>query len=111
MYIKQHPRLVNEIPRGSKRYKEIKKIRSASERSNSTLKEDIKILDKPRVLNASRANSLAQMAAIALLLSRAFTFIVKTSCRIRKPKALLKNIDLLPNIPKSILRLLQIQLE
>jgi hypothetical protein len=111
MYIKEHPRLVNEIPRGSKRYKEIKKIRSASERSNSTLKEDIKILDKPRVLKASRANSLAQMAAIALLLIRAFTFVVKTTCRIRKSNAFVKNTDRLPYIPKSILQLLQIQLE
>ena len=114
MYVKQHPRLVNEIPRGSKRYKEIKKIRSASERSNSTLKEDIKILDKPRVLNASRANSLAQISAIILLLLRGFTFIVKTTCRIReliKSNGFVKKTDLLPPVPKSILRLLQIQLE
>jgi hypothetical protein len=111
MYIKEHPRLVNEIPRSSKRYKEIKKIRSASERSNSTLKEDIKILDKPRVLHSCRANSLAQMAAIALLLIRAFTFVVKSTCRIRKSKIFVKNTDLLPHIPKSILRLLQIQRE
>jgi hypothetical protein len=43
MYIKEHPRLINEIPRGSKRYNTIKKFRSASERSNSTMKEDLKI--------------------------------------------------------------------
>jgi len=30
MYVKEHPRLINEIPRGSKRYNLIKKIRSAS---------------------------------------------------------------------------------
>ena len=59
MYIKEHPRLVNEIPRGSKRYNNIKKMHSASERANSTMKEDIKILDKPRILNAARANILA----------------------------------------------------
>ncbi len=34
MYVKEHPRLVNEIPRGSKRYLNIKKARSASERAN-----------------------------------------------------------------------------
>jgi len=51
MYIKHHPRLINEIPRGSKRYNAFKKLRSASERTNSTLKEDLKILDKPRILN------------------------------------------------------------
>jgi hypothetical protein len=114
MYIKDHPRLINEIPRGSKLYKNIKKCRSASERANSTLKEHIKILDKPRVLNAPRADTLAQIAAIVLLLSRAFSFIVRTTCLIKK---LLQAADssgkkaLMPHIPKSILRLLQIQLE
>jgi len=114
MYVKDHPRLVNEIPRGSKRYKEIKKFRSASERANSTLKDDIKILDKPRVLNATRADILAQMAAIVLLLQRGFSFIVKTTCKIRKllqSKTSLDTNDLMSNIPKSILRLLKIQLE
>ena len=81
MYVKEHPRLINEIPRGSKRYNLIKKIRSASERANSTMKEDLKILEKPRVLNSSRANILAQMAGIVLLLSRAFKFIVRLTLR------------------------------
>jgi hypothetical protein len=67
--------------RGSKRYNEIKKIRSASDRYNSTIKEDKKIIDKPRVLNISRANILAQMAAIVLLLFRAFSFVVRTTYR------------------------------
>jgi len=114
MYVKEHPRLLNEIPRGSKRYKDIKKIRSASERANSTLKENTKILDKPRVLNATRANILAQMAAIVLLLSRGFSFIVRTTCLIRKllqSKDSSVRKDLMPHIPKSILRLLKIQLE
>ena len=113
MYVKEHPRLVNEIPRGSKRYKEIKKIRSASERSNSTIKEDLKILDKPRVLNAPRSNILAQMAAIVLLLKRTFSFIVQTTNRLRK---LHKTNDTTfkenlkpPSIPKSILNLIQLE--
>lgn len=38
MYVKEHPRLVNEIPRGSKRYQEIKKIRSASLRGVGPLR-------------------------------------------------------------------------
>jgi hypothetical protein len=112
MYVKEHPRLVNEIPRGSKRYKEIKKMRSASERVNSTLKEDIKVLDKPRVLSRSRANILSQMAAIVLLLVRGFSFVVKITCKLnllRSGKITIK--DLLPHIPKSLIRLLQIQLE
>jgi hypothetical protein len=114
MYVKEHPRLVNQIPRGSKRYNQIKKFRSASERSNSTIKEDKKIIDKPRVLNISRANILAQMAAIVLLLTRAFSFVVKITCRIRKLLELEgcpKPKNLLPDIPRSIIRLLQIQLE
>ena len=114
MYVKKHPRLVNEIPRGSKRYKEIKKIRSASERANSTLKENIKILDKPRVISGHRANILSQIAAIALLLLRALSFVVKTTCKIRKllqSKGGMVKRDLLSHISKSILRLLQIQLE
>ena len=112
MYVKEHPRLVNEIPRGSKRYKQIKKMRSASERANSTLKEDIKILDRPRVMNLGRANILSHMAAIVLLLVRGFSFVVKTTCKLKLlqlGKMAIK--DLLPHIPKSLLRLLQIQLE
>ena len=106
--------MVNEIPRGSKRYKAIKKIRSASERSNSTLKEDQRVLDKPRVLNRHRANILSQMAAISLLLYRGFSFVIKTTCRIRehlRSNGFLGEKDLLPLIPKSILALLKIQLE
>lgn len=114
MYVKELPRLVNEIPRGSKRYKEIKRYRSASERANSTLKENIKILEKPRVLNANRANILAQIAVIALLLWKGFAFVVKTTCRIRQlahSKHPDDKNDLLHHISKSILRLLQIQME
>ena len=113
MYVKEHPRLVNEIPRGSKRYKEIKKIRSASERSNSTIKEDLKILDKPRVLNASRSNILAQMAAITLLLKRTFSFIVRTTNRFRKHhRTHVPNIKEKlnsPSLPKSIMNLVQLE--
>jgi len=113
MYVKEHPRLVNEIPRGSKRYRTIKKIRSASERSNSTMKEDLKILEKPRVLNSSRANILAQMAGIVLLLSRAFKFIVRFTILFRKLH-LTNDPDIKeklkpPSIPKSIANIIQIE--
>ena len=84
MYVKDHPRLVNEIPRGSKRYNTIKNMRSASERSNSTIKEDLKVLEKPRVLKGTRANILAQMAGIVFLLKRAFSFIVRINNQFRK---------------------------
>lgn len=113
MYVKEHPRLINEIPRGSKRYNLIKKIRSASERANSTMKEDIKILEKPRVTNAQRANILAQMAAIVLLLKRAFNFIVRITFLFRKLQQT-NDPDLIkklrpPPVPKSIANLIQLE--
>ena len=113
MYVKEHPRLINEIPRGSRRYNLIKKIRSASERANSTMKEDLKILEKPKVINAQRANILAQVAAIVLLLRRAFGFIVKITHLFRKLQqtndpVINKKLKP-PSIPKSILNLIQLE--
>jgi hypothetical protein len=113
MYVKEHPRLINEIPRGSKRYNLIKKIRSASERANSTMKEDLKILEKPKILNAQRAAILAQMAAIVLLLHRAFKFVVKTTILFTKlhqtNDPAIKEKLKPPRIPKSILNLIQLE--
>ncbi len=113
MYIKEHPRLVNEIPRGTKRYNTIKNMRSASERANSTIKEDIRILEKPRVVDGPRANILAQMAGIVLLLKRAFSFIAKITNRFRK---LFKTNDPAikeklkpPFITKSIRNIIQLE--
>jgi hypothetical protein len=113
MYVKEHPRLINEIPRGSNRYNLIKKIRSASERANSTMKEDLKILEKPKILNAQRAAILAQMAAIVLLLHRAFAFVVKTTILFTKlhqtNDPAIKEKLKPPRIPKSILNLIQLE--
>ena len=77
------------------------------------IKEDLKILDKPRVMNSSRANILAQMAAIALLLKRAFAFIVKFTNLFRKlhetndPEIRKKLTP--PSIPKSIQNIVQLE--
>jgi hypothetical protein len=113
MYVKELPRLVNEIPRGSKHYQDIKKLRSASERANSTLKEDLKIIEKPRVLNGSRADILAQIATIVLLLKRAFSFIIKTTNQLRKlaesDDPLLRKKIKTPLIPKSIRNIIQLE--
>ena len=113
MYVKEHPRLINEIPRGSKRYSLIKKIRSASERANSTMKEDLKVLEKPRVLNSSRADILSQMAAIVLLLKRAFKFIVKITILFRQLHSTndpdIKEKLKPPSVPKSIMNLIQME--
>jgi hypothetical protein len=113
MYVKEYPRLINEIPRGSKRYNLIKKIRSASERANSTMKEDLKILEKPRVLNAQRADILAQVAAIVLLLRRVLGFIVKITLLFQKLQqtndpAISKKLNP-PSIPRSIANLIQME--
>ena len=91
----------------------IKKFRSAAERANSTMKEDLKILEKPRILNAQRAAILAQMAAIVLLLHRAFNFVVKTTIQFTKlyqtnDPAIKEKLQL-PRIPKSILNLIQLE--
>jgi len=113
MYVKEHPRLINETPRGSKRYNLIKNICSASERANSTLKEDLKILEKPRVSSAHRANILAQMVVIVLLLKRGFAFIARTPHLFRKlqqtndPAVKRKLTPLC--IPKSIASLIQLE--
>jgi len=113
MYIKEHPRLINQIPRGSKRYSTLKKMRPASERSNSSMKEDLKILDKPRVLGRPRANILAQMAAIVLLLKRAFSFIVRITKQIRKlhrtNDPTIKEKLKPPLIPKFIKNIIQLE--
>jgi hypothetical protein len=113
MSVKDHPRLLNEIPRGSKRYNTIKNMRSASERANSTIKEDIKILEKPRVIQGFRANILAQMAAIVLLFKRAFSFIVRVTARFRKFRETddpdIKEKLNPPSIPKSIQNIIQLE--
>ena len=113
MSVKEHPRLVNEIPRGSKRYNTIKNMRSASERSNSTIKGDLKVLEKPRVIEGPRANILAQMAGIVFLLKRAFSFIVKITNRFRKflqtHDQRIKEKLIPPSIPKSIRNIIQLE--
>ncbi len=111
MALQDHPRLINEIPRGTQRYKQIKKLRSASERANSTLKEDLKILDKPRVIGSGRAAVLVLLAAIFLLCKRGFGFIARVTHMLRRfrqtrdPK--LERWLKHPEIPKSIRNLIQ----
>ena len=77
------------------------------------MKEDLKILEKPRVLNAQRAAILAQMAAIVLLLHRAFKFVVKTTVLFTKlhqtnDPAIKEKLKPL-HIEKSILNLIQLE--
>jgi len=79
MFIHEHPRLVLEIPRGSERYNKIHSLRSAAERTNSSLKADLTMLDHPKVLGILHSSVLAQMSCIVLLLKKTFDFIVRIS--------------------------------
>jgi hypothetical protein len=77
------------------------------------MKEDLKILEKPRILNSPRANILAQMTGIVLLLSRAFKFIVRLTILFRKLHQTndpdIKKKLKPPSIPKSIQSLIQLE--
>jgi len=110
MSISDHPRLINEILRGTDRYQKIKALRSASERTNSSAKKDLCILDKPKIRGLKNAGVLAQMAVISLLLKRIITFIVKVSLSIKKLKGgiqLSRTVLKGPEVPKFILNIIQ----
>lgn len=91
----------------------IKKIRSAAERANSTMKEDLKILEKFRIINAQKAATLAQMAAIVTLLRRTINFVVKTTILFNKlhqsDDPTIKEKLKPPATPKSFLNLIQLE--
>jgi hypothetical protein len=55
--ISENPRLYCEIPRGTKRWKKIRNLRPASERTNSTAKADLDILAHPRVMSLERGSN------------------------------------------------------
>ncbi len=115
MYVKEHPRLTNAIPRGTKKYQELKQNRSASERINSAAKEDTPILHKPRVLNGQRAAILSRVTGIVVLLKRALSFVIKITYLFRKylqesnaeAKAKLKLLLNPPTVSTFIMKLIQ----
>ncbi len=77
MSIKAHPRLISEIPRCSDRWKKIRNLRSASERSNGTCKSsDLDILESPRIYGLAMASIEASMACITTLLKRVMRFVM-----------------------------------
>ena len=82
--ISKNPRLLCEIPRGTKRWKKIRNLRPASERTNSTAKDDLDILANPQVMSLERASILAQLACIVVLLKRFLDFVVKITLTLRK---------------------------
>jgi len=82
--ISDNPRLLCEIPRGTKRWKKIRNLRPASERTNSTAKADLDILAHPLVMSLERARILGQLACIVVLLKRFLNFVVRVSLSLRK---------------------------
>ena len=85
--IARHPRLILEIPRGSERYRQLHCLRSAAERTNSTLKEDNAILRNPPVRSLPRAAVVSLMGVIATLLERVAKFVVGVTVKQRKAHA------------------------
>ena len=77
------PRLITEVIRGTDRHRKLKVLRSASERTNSSAKDDFCILTKPKIRGISRAGVLSQMAAIVVLLKRVTAFIIKVTLAFR----------------------------
>ena len=111
MSIKDFPRLIIEVLRGTDRHHKLKALRSASERTNSSAKEDLCILNKPKIRGLKNAGVLAQMAVMVLLLKRISRFIVKVTLAMRKMFS--SNFPPLkpylpgPDVPKFIANLIQ----
>jgi len=109
MSIHEFPRLITEVIRGTDRHQKLKNLRSASERTNATAKEDFTILSKPKIRGLEHAGILSQMAVMVVLLKRVACFIVKVTLALRKklqdnkspPKFFVPG----PSVPKFILNL------
>jgi hypothetical protein len=112
MSIKQFPRLITEVIRGTERHHKLKALRSASERTNSSAKDDFCILAKPKVRGLRNAGVLSQMAVIVVLLKRIARFIVKVTLALRDRIENNKSPPISifipgPKVPKFILNLVQ----
>jgi len=111
MSVNDFPRLIIEVLRGTDRHHKLKALRSASERTNSSAKEDLCILSKPKIRGLKNAGVLAQMAVMVLLLKRIIRFIVKVTLAIRNmfnSKSLPLKLYLPgPVVPKFIANLIQ----
>jgi len=84
MSIRQFPRLITEVIRGTYRYRKLKALRSASERMNSSAKDDFCILTKPKIRGLKSAGVVAQIAVIVVLIKRIARFIVKVTLAFRQ---------------------------
>ena len=112
MSIVAHPRVTCEIPRSSDRWKKIRNLRSASERTNGATKEaDLDILETPRIYGLDRASIEATMACITTLLKRVMKFIIKVTLNLMKylktwKRSYREKLEV-PKVPDSILSLLK----
>lgn len=84
MSVKQFPRLITEVVRGTYRHQKLKAMRSAAERTNASAKGDFSILEKPNLRGRQNAGILSQMAVIVVLLKRITKFIVKITLALRR---------------------------
>jgi hypothetical protein len=112
MSLREFPRLITEVIRGTDRHQKLKTLRSASERTNSSAKDDFCILAKPKIRGMKNAGVLAQMAVIVVLLKRIARFVVKVTMVFRKKRQNNKSPPshiFIPRqeVPKFILNLVQ----
>jgi len=109
----KHPRLILRYHRGSRIFRKLFAFRTASERTNSTVVDDLRILKKPRVWSIERAKCLTQIGFIATLLKRVFSFFVKITrhnLAFRKSQSKkLPELLLSPKVPKYLLYVLQLK--
>jgi hypothetical protein len=113
MSVRQFPRLITEVIRGTERHQKLKALRSASERTNSSAKDDFCILTKPKVRGLKSAGIVSQMAVMVVLLKRIARFIVKVTLAFREKAENNKSppqpifIPTGRKVPKFILNLVQ----
>jgi hypothetical protein len=84
--IAERPRLLLEIPRGTERYRRLHCLRSAAERTNSTLKDDNAILRNPSVRSLRRASMESLMGVMTTLIDRVVRFAIDITVKERKFK-------------------------
>jgi hypothetical protein len=73
--------------KNSERNRQLHTLRSAAERTHSTLKEDIAILRKPPVRFLQRAVVVSPMGVITTVLDRVMSFVLDITIKKRKVKA------------------------
>ncbi len=109
--VRQFPRLITEVIRGTDRYRKLKALRSAAERTNASAKDDFPILTKPKIRGIKNAGILSQMAVIIVLLKRISHFIVKVTLAFREKVDNNKSPQRVfipgPEMPNFILNLVQ----